>query len=122
LRLIVRDHDLPVLIAFHGLRAAFTDGNRGASLRAKADGHDTDALLARAPRFGHHVFDGFERLPVTHEDEGAIGARAREEEENRALADRLRQRTARLSDDGWIEVVEEEVERARVDRERRHDV
>ena len=92
------------------------------SRRAESDRDEADALRAGALRFGDDILDRLERLAVTHDDQRAVRAAVGERGKIDALLDRSRQRAARLSDDRRVEVVEKEVERAAIDRERRQHV
>ena len=92
------------------------------AVRAESDSHDADARLAGLLRGCDDVLGRLECLAVAEDHDGAIAAALRRDEQVRSLSDRARERAARLADDGWIEVVEKEIERGVVDRERREDV
>ena len=122
LGLVVRDDHLTVVVALRRRDAPLANRNRGSPRRAEADGDQTDVLLARAARLGDHVLHRLERLAVTHDDQRAIRATFREQEQIGALANGAGERAARLTHDRGIEVVEEEIERASVHRQWREHV
>ncbi len=122
LGVVPRHDDLVVLVALLDDAIAFTNRDRRPGLSAESDRHHGDAGLSRPVRGGHDFLLVLERFPVAHNDERAIAGRAARLQQIRALRDRARDRAARLPDDRRVEVVEEEIERAFVHRERREDV
>jgi hypothetical protein len=79
-------------------------------------------LLRRPPGLGLNVLERLERLSIAHDDQCAIRATVRRGEKVDALMNGSRQRRPCLPDYGRVEVVEEEVESALVDRERRQNI
>jgi hypothetical protein len=119
---VARHHDVPVGIPLLAHRVLLAHRDRRAAFGAEADRDDRDVRRGRLGGGGGHVLHRLERLTVAHHHEGAVARRGRRLQQLRSLPDGARQRAAGLPHHARVEVVEEELDRARVGGERREDV
>ena len=120
--MILRDHDiaLGIPLVYDGI--ALTNWYGGPGRGTESDGHDADSGLAGELGGCHHILGRLERFAVAEDDDGAVPPALGRHEEIRSLANGTRERAACLSDHRRVQVVEKQVERAIIYRERRQDV
>ena len=97
-------------------------GNRAPRLGAETHRDHPHVAVPRIVRGGHDRVGRLEALAVGHHDQRAIGGRSRRGEQVGPLSQRRSDRAARLADEVGAQIVEEELQRGRIGRERREDV
>src|SRR5215210_1946636 len=109
IRLVSRDHDVPVLVAFLGHHPVLDDWYRRSGRSAEADGDDGQSELTCAMGFAQHLVGIVEPLAVAHQDDCLVALRFVEREKIRPLTQSAGERAATLADDSWVEVLKKQV-------------